>query len=189
MHALRLLRYAARVLDQSSTFGAVLDMMTDRTSTTCLCVVLARLYPQLIVPLIALVFLDLFSHWYHMYASLLLGNTSHKMCENALVNVYYYRPVLFIICSGTECWYISLYTLAFTRGPPLPLLGYPLGVSFFALCTPVFVFKQVANVVQLFIACQSIVAHDEASRAARQGSKQVRASPRKRSKSPLKKNQ
>ncbi len=43
LHALRLLRYAARVLDKSSTFGAVLDMVTDRTSTTCLCVVLARL--------------------------------------------------------------------------------------------------------------------------------------------------
>ena len=55
--------YAARVLGQSSTFGAVLDMVTDRTSTTCLCIVLARLYPDYIIGFCSLVMLDMFSHW------------------------------------------------------------------------------------------------------------------------------
>ena len=54
--------YAARVLGQSSTFGAVLDMVTDRASTTCLCVVLAHFYPSWILFLTALVMLDIFSH-------------------------------------------------------------------------------------------------------------------------------
>ena len=39
--------YAARKLGQSSTFGAVLDMVTDRASTTCLCIILGSLYPHL----------------------------------------------------------------------------------------------------------------------------------------------
>ena len=55
--------FAARALKQSSTFGAVLDMVTDRASTTCLVVVLAKYYPDHLVGLTALVTLDLFSHW------------------------------------------------------------------------------------------------------------------------------
>lgn len=54
--------YAARVLKQSSSFGAVLDMVTDRASTTCLCIVLAHFYPTYILGLTALVMLDMFSH-------------------------------------------------------------------------------------------------------------------------------
>ena len=55
--------YAARLLKQSSSFGAVLDMVTDRVSTTCLCVVLGRLYPEYLLGLCSLVMLDMFSHW------------------------------------------------------------------------------------------------------------------------------
>lgn len=55
--------YAARRLGQSSNFGAVLDMVTDRTSTMCLCIVLGNLYPHLVFTFCCLVMLDLFSHW------------------------------------------------------------------------------------------------------------------------------
>ena len=55
---------AARLLGQSSDFGAVLDMVTDRASTACLCIVLGQLYPEMIFPLTGLIMLDSFSHWY-----------------------------------------------------------------------------------------------------------------------------
>ena len=54
---------AARLLKQSSNFGAVLDMVTDRASTTCLCIVLGHFYPHLLLTLCSLVMLDMFSHW------------------------------------------------------------------------------------------------------------------------------
>jgi len=54
---------AARMLGQSSEFGAVLDMVTDRASTACLCIALGRLYPEMILPLTGLIMLDQFSHW------------------------------------------------------------------------------------------------------------------------------
>jgi len=38
-------------------------MVTDRVSTTGLCVVLAHLYPAHLAHFCALIFLDLFSHW------------------------------------------------------------------------------------------------------------------------------
>lgn len=55
--------FAARLLGQHSSFGAVLDMVTDRASTTCLCIVLGHLYPQRLLTFCCLVTLDLFSHW------------------------------------------------------------------------------------------------------------------------------
>ena len=76
---------AARMLGQSSQFGApgplthagdtrlrcvahvcagaVLDMVTDRASTACLCIVLGALYPQYVAGFCSLIMLDLFSHW------------------------------------------------------------------------------------------------------------------------------
>lgn len=121
---------AARMLGQSSDFGAVLDMVTDRASTACLCIVLGHMYPELILTLTGLIMLDSFSHWraatfhaaspgarclalallnhdgthpscrFHMHASLKLGLGSHKECTNPLLRFYYRRPVLFLVCSG-----------------------------------------------------------------------------------------
>lgn len=151
--------HAARLLDQSSRFGAVLDMVTDRVSTTCFCVILAQLYPEYTIHLCALVALDMFSHWFHMYTAVLLGLTSHKMVDHWLLRLYYWRPWLFLVCSGTESWYMCWYTLKFTKGPLV--YGVHFVEGFFQLCTIAFAFKQVANMVQLATACNALVRHDE----------------------------
>jgi CDP-diacylglycerol--inositol 3-phosphatidyltransferase len=152
--------HAARMLNQSSKFGAVLDMVTDRTSTTCFCIILAQLYPEYTMAFVGLVALDMFSHWFHMYTSVLVGQTSHKVVDHWLLRMYYWRPWLFLVCSGTESWYMCLYTLKFTSGPVI--YGVPFVVGFFRLCTIAFAFKQTANVVQLLTACNALVRHDEA---------------------------
>ncbi len=151
--------FAARALGQSSTFGAVLDMVTDRASTTCLCIVLGHLYPDMITIFCALVMLDMVSHWYHMYASLLLGSDSHKKVTNPILAFYYWKPVLFVECAATELWYLALYTLHFTGGPLV--LGLPAARLLLVVCTPFFAFKQVCNLVQGVVACNALVAHDE----------------------------
>ena len=103
-----------------------------------------------------------------MYASLLLGLGSHKECTNPLLRFYYWKPVLFVACAGTELWYMALYTLAHVEGPAVGALG---GVSavralLFA-CTPICAFKQVANLVQMAVACEALVAHDAATKSKR----------------------
>mmetsp|Transcript_27445 Transcript_27445/g.62083 ORF Transcript_27445/g.62083 Transcript_27445/m.62083 type:complete len:201 (-) Transcript_27445:431-1033(-) len=148
--------FAARCLKQSSDFGAVLDMVTDRASTTCLCVVLGHLYPDMLLLLCSLVMLDMFSHWYHMYASLKLGLHSHKQCENGLLRFYYWKPILFIVCAGTEFWYMSLYVLAFNEAAIVRNLYY--------VTMPICIFKQIANLTQLYVACNAILSADEAKR-------------------------
>jgi len=150
--------YAARKLGQSSTFGAVLDMVTDRASTTCFCVVLAHFYPKYVLGLTALVTLDMFSHWFHMYASLLLGLGSHKTVTNPVLAFYYNKPILFLACAGTEMWYMCLFVLAHEIGPPV--FGVPVVTALFYACSPICAFKQLANVVQMAVACLALVDYD-----------------------------
>jgi CDP-diacylglycerol--inositol 3-phosphatidyltransferase len=63
--------WCARKFNQVSTFGAVLDMVTDRVSTACLLVILSQIYrPSLVF--LSLLALDIASHWLQMYRYSLL---------------------------------------------------------------------------------------------------------------------
>jgi CDP-diacylglycerol--inositol 3-phosphatidyltransferase len=69
----------ARMLNQASKFGIVLDMATDRVSTAGLLALLCKYSPAYHPLWIALIMLDVGSHWFHMYASLSAGEASHKV--------------------------------------------------------------------------------------------------------------
>ena len=66
---------AARALKQTSRFGAVLDMVTDRCCTAALLAVLAHAYPAAAHVFLVLLVLDIGSHWAQMYrcGRMLLG--------------------------------------------------------------------------------------------------------------------
>jgi len=70
--------YAARALNQCTRFGAVLDMVTDRASTSCLIIVLAQMYPKYLFYFVFFVAIDIISHFAHLYSSLVRGVKSHK---------------------------------------------------------------------------------------------------------------
>jgi len=83
---------AARALGQTSKFGAVLDMVTDRCATACLLCFLSSTYPQHSLLIMFLITLDFSSHYIHMYScvacymtramltarTLVTGSSSHK---------------------------------------------------------------------------------------------------------------
>ncbi|KAK2989208.1 hypothetical protein RJ640_004020 [Escallonia rubra] len=81
----------ARKFNQVSTFGAVLDTVTDRISIACLLVVLSQVYrPGLVF--LSLLALDIASHWLQMYITFLFGKASHKDVNdstNWLFKAYY----------------------------------------------------------------------------------------------------
>lgn len=90
--------YAARRYEQSTRFGAVLDMVTDRCTTSCLLVFLASAFPRWSLIFQGLISLDLASHYIHMYATLVMGGTeqSHKKVDKErsfLMNLYYTNKV------------------------------------------------------------------------------------------------
>ncbi|TDZ28030.1 CDP-diacylglycerol--inositol 3-phosphatidyltransferase [Colletotrichum spinosum] len=117
--------YAARAFEQSTRFGAVLDMVTDRCTTSCLLVFLSCAFPRWTIVFQMLLSLDFSSHYIHMYATLAMGGseTSHKNVDKSrswLLNLYYTnKTVLFVFCALNELFFIGLYLLSFSS----PLLS------------------------------------------------------------------
>ncbi|KAH8121105.1 hypothetical protein ACSS6W_004340 [Trichoderma asperelloides] len=118
--------YAARVFNQGTQFGAVLDMVTDRCTTSCLLVFLATAIPRWAIVFQGLIALDFASHYVHMYASLVIGGagSSHKNIDESqgwLMKVYYSNKiVLFSLCALNELFFIACYLLSFSS-PVIPL--------------------------------------------------------------------
>ena len=85
---------AARRFEQSTKFGAVLDMVTDRCTTSCLLVFLASAFPRWSLVFQLLISIDFASHYMHMYATLAMGGSSqsHKKIEKGrswVLTMYY----------------------------------------------------------------------------------------------------
>ncbi|CZT19904.1 related to CDP diacylglycerol-inositol 3-phosphatidyltransferase [Ramularia collo-cygni] len=111
---------AARKFEQSTRFGAVLDMVTDRCTTTCLLVFLATAKPAYSIIFQGLISLDLASHYMHMYATLVMGGQtqSHKNVDakrSWIMNLYYTNKLFFI----------ALYLLCFSSPIVTPALKWP----------------------------------------------------------------
>lgn len=128
--------YAARVFEQSTRFGAVLDMVTDRCATSCLLMFLACAFPRWTIVFQLLLSLDFSSHYIHMYASLSMGgaSNSHKNVDKSrsrLLNLYYTnKTFLFVCCALNELFFIGLYLLSFSSPYLSPsLLNVPAGVE------------------------------------------------------------
>ncbi|KAK5462672.1 phosphatidylinositol synthase 1 (CDP-alcohol phosphatidyltransferase1) [Exophiala xenobiotica] len=122
---------AARRYNQGTTFGAVLDMVTDRCTTSCLLVFLASAFPRWSIVFQGLISLDLASHYIHMYATLTMAGSgqSHKKVDSNrsyVLHLYYTnRVVLFLFCALNELFFIALYLLSFSS----PLLSPSLLVT------------------------------------------------------------
>uniref|UniRef100_A0A4W5PGD6 CDP-diacylglycerol--inositol 3-phosphatidyltransferase (phosphatidylinositol synthase) n=1 Tax=Hucho hucho TaxID=62062 RepID=A0A4W5PGD6_9TELE len=97
-------------------FGAMLDMLTDRCATMCLLVNLALIYPSYTFLFQINMSLDIVSHWLHLHRS-----TSHKAIDlsgNPILRLYYTsRPVLFVMCMGSELFFCLLYVSYYIEEP------------------------------------------------------------------------
>lgn len=119
---------AARYFEQSTQFGGVLDMVTDRCTTACLLVFLSSAWPRWSLLFQGLISLDLASHYMHMYATLTMagrGMSHKKVDENRskLLHLYYTnKNVLFIVCALNELFFIALYLLSFSSPTLSPSL-------------------------------------------------------------------
>lgn len=88
--------FAARKFEQSTQFGAVLDMVTDRCTTSCLLVFLASAFPRWSIVFQGLISLDYASHFIHIYATLAMGGKSHKEMDESspwVMRIYYTNTV------------------------------------------------------------------------------------------------
>ena len=150
--------YFARKLNQCSTLGAVLDMVTDRVSTAVLLVLLTHFNPAYTFHFMFLIALDFSSHWFHMYAS----KGHHKAVakdRNFILRAFYEIYVFFgFCCVGTEFFYVALAILNYA--PNFALGGISLYdfTKFFLF--PACVCKQIVNVAQLLSSMNALAEDD-----------------------------
>ncbi|AQL05276.1 putative CDP-diacylglycerol--inositol 3-phosphatidyltransferase 2 [Zea mays] len=155
--------------ESASTFGAVLDMVTDRVSTACLLALLSQFYRPGLVFLI-LLGLDITSHWFQMYSSFLSGKTSHKDVKhtgNWLLKLYYgYRPFMAFCCVSCEVLYIFLFLFADEESTSLLsvckgiLNQSPVVILVFVSTLVGWAVKQATNVIQMKTAADACVVYD-----------------------------
>nr|CAB3229333.1 CDP-diacylglycerol--inositol 3-phosphatidyltransferase [Phallusia mammillata] len=145
--------HAARLLNQGTKFGAMLDQLTDRAATACLVVTLAHFYPKYMMWFQLSMALDIVSHWLHLHTSLMKGSSSHKsmgLDSNPIMKVYYTsRPVLFVMCAGNELFFAMLYLLHFTEGPLVPVLGLSVIRLILYISTPIMIVKAFISLIHL----------------------------------------
>lgn len=137
----------ARALQGTSKFGSVLDMVTDRISTAVLLALLQK--PVWLYIMI----LDISAHWVHYSASLLKGQQSHKQSENKILNWYYKRQNLFVICFLSEAFLCANYLFEKSQ------MQIPLEV--FLLTAPAFLFKQIINIIHIYKGSKDLVAAEK----------------------------
>lgn len=91
-----------------SQFGAVLDMITDRSTTTAILCWLCVLYPDYLGVFQLVITLDWTSHYMHMVSSKLRGLESHKDLnerEGWLLRAYYgSKTLLFTLCAANDMY-------------------------------------------------------------------------------------
>ncbi|KIY64234.1 phosphatidylinositol synthase [Cylindrobasidium torrendii FP15055 ss-10] len=178
----------ARARGESSKFGAVLDMVTDRCTTSCLLCYLSSAYPSYAVAFQFLIALDFSSHYMHMYSSIITGSTSHKNVDSQVSRIlsFYYndRRALFIICAVNELFFVALYLakwwstpIGFLSGPeiPWPLADWSWASAVAVLSAPICFLKNIINIVQLWKASKILVGVDLNERKQARLAKQAKA--------------
>ena len=108
----------ARALGQSSRFGALLDMMTDKFSSPSLLNALSTRHPSMAPLLVGCLVLDVASHLMHLQATALAGVRSHKETKPrwTLVRWFYeVKPFFIWCCLGHEIFLVALYWLSFEQ--------------------------------------------------------------------------
>jgi CDP-diacylglycerol--inositol 3-phosphatidyltransferase len=150
----------ARLLNQKSNFGAIIDMIIDRLATCGLLMVLSSFYPDWQFLFILLMMLDIGSHWLQTQSCIVVpDNENHKIFNEpfAILNTYYKnRTFMAIVCFGAEVSLMALYYMYFNP----KLMDSVLFKCFISLNVPWYILKQYISVLQIISASERIANYD-----------------------------
>lgn len=160
--------HLARMLNQGSKLGAMLDQLIDRMTTMCMCAALCYFYPKYMLFFQASMAIDIVSHWFHLQSTLMTGKGSHKVLDlsaNPILRHYYHNKIiLFVMCSANELFFCMLYLCYFTDGPTI-LFGLGLWKLILYVCAPLSFIKTGISLIQLGAAMSNIASLDNEERA------------------------
>ncbi|PKI83980.1 Pis1p [Malassezia vespertilionis] len=149
----------ARRLDQATKFGAVLDMVTDRCTTSSLLCFLTAAYPRCALLFQGLITLDFSSHYIHMYTTLVAGSKSHKIpLELQIAPLLPHAMLKAIYADRNGLFYHAIFYY-------IPSLTWPQILG--AVTLPICAMKQAINAVQFWKAAKRLAEIDCEERSQR----------------------
>ena len=149
---------AARAFNQCSTFGSILDMLTDRIATLMLALMAVQLpNAEHRWALVSFACVDIASHWLQYIAGM-QKNIHHKEYKNkfVLLDIYYGSKVVMApLCVGAEIYFLLyIYLYSYEK--------VSLGVMGFFYLSMLFAYvKMFLNVLQLINGAWFIIENEE----------------------------
>lgn len=125
----------ARLLNGESKWGHTLDMVTDRVSSAALLSLLGNRWLFFLI-------LDISAHWVHFSSSLQNGESHKNIKDNFILQWYYKRTNLFLLCFTNEAYLVGCFLVQ--RGYEIPYLY---------LLFPCFALKQSISFIHLVRGC------------------------------------
>ena len=95
--------WSARVFNQNSKLGGMLDLLTDMCTTTCLQATLCTFYPRATFVLQISMIINITSHWLHLHTSLLQVN--EQACKVQML--FFFNLHWWIWCFVTQAIYFD----------------------------------------------------------------------------------
>ncbi|TGZ72349.1 hypothetical protein CRM22_002140 [Opisthorchis felineus] len=153
----------ARLFNQSSKLGAILDTLADRCADMCLLSCLCTFYVDYMFLFMMIMLLDISSHWIHVHSYMADAGRSHKDIDSNcpyLLRLYYTNKMfLTTLSSSNEVFFTLLYLCHFTYGPKVAF-----GVHLFPLLAivtgPPTCSKIVINALQFWSAAKKLALLD-----------------------------
>ena len=173
----------ARKLNQSSKFGGLLDMLTDRVSTCGLLILLSSVLPDRVLLFCGAAILDIWSHWLHMMSAKghhkdaqVTTNTTQGFIgflQSVVDNYYAIYPLFGYCCVTAELYWVLTFAQRFYSHDYFALMETPLMNG----C----LLKNIINVAQLLIAGYRVAESDVSEiKANVRASKRAYSSSRRR---------
>ncbi len=148
--------FLARIFNQTSKFGAILDYALDRATTACYYFIISIVYPDLWIPSILLLNLDIIGHYFHLQSSHVQNKSSHKNSEDDdpwIIRMYFInRFVLTASCLTSDLFLFFLFLYKFYPNP--------LVMASMLFCLPGFVFKNCVNIAKIFRSSSILIAEN-----------------------------
>ena len=155
----------ARLFNQVSTFGAVLDMVTDRVCSAMLYAILAQLYSDYYMYFFGLLALDVGSHWLLVYTSSKVAGSTHKETGDDIpfmIRIYHKYQLLcgwLVFCEQFFIGYMYAFAPMFDSNKHV-LDTISFTHTLFYITIPFMVWKQVVNIAHTYFSAMRLVDYD-----------------------------
>ncbi|XP_008478956.1 CDP-diacylglycerol--inositol 3-phosphatidyltransferase-like [Diaphorina citri] len=138
--------HAARYFNQSTKFGAMLDQLTDRVGTMCLCVTLSTFYPKYQFLFQLSMAIDIACHWIYL----------HSPQFNTIV----VQPHRKLVTNQGQGFHVRCRYRAHPSEPELQIAGFSLFRLVCYVSAPVALVKSAISLIHGYVACQNLAIID-----------------------------